>query len=167
MEYQNIAQSITDLNLIQGQEQDFLTLCRLLNVDSRIMGYVKGSTFSNMNEAKKDFLQNRILPLKYMEAEAYNIFVLPAFSERDNKKYYLDVDTKAIPELQVDTDKLSLRLQNEIKSGILKPAEAAKLLGYPELSEPEANQLWVATNIIPMNKAGQNKPNTLNPDTVV
>jgi HK97 family phage portal protein len=52
MEYQNIAQSITDLNLIQGQEQDFLTLCRLLNVDSRIMGYVKGSTFSNMNEAK-------------------------------------------------------------------------------------------------------------------
>ncbi|MFA5234205.1 MAG: phage portal protein [Sulfurimonas sp.] len=157
MEYQNIAQSITDLNLIQGQEQDFLTLCRLLNVDSRIMGYVKGSTFSNMQEARKDFLQNRILPLKYMESEAYNTFILPAFSKQDNKKYYLDVDTKAIPELQVDIDKLSTRIQNEIKSGIIKPAEAAKMLGYPELTETEANQLWVGTNLIPMKKANEPK----------
>ena len=158
MDYQNIAQSITDLNLIQGQEQDFLTLCRLLNVDSRIMGYVKGSTFSNMGEAKKDFIQNRILPLKYMESEAYNNFILPAFSAQDNKKYYLDIDTKAIPELQVDIDKLSTRIQNEIKSGILTPAEGAKMLGYPELKEAEANQLWVATNMTPMNKVSALKP---------
>jgi hypothetical protein len=55
MDWQSLAQSIVDLDLIQGQEQDFLTLCRIFNVDSRIMGYVNGSTFSNMAEARKDF----------------------------------------------------------------------------------------------------------------
>jgi HK97 family phage portal protein len=157
MEWINMASSITDLNLIQGQEQDFLTLCRIFNVDSRIMGYVKGSTFSNMNEAKKDFIQNRILPLKYMESEAWNKFIIPAFSKKDNKEYYLDIDVDNIPEMQVDKDKLSTRLQNEIKRGLLSPAEAAKMLGYPQLTEESANQLWIGTDIIPMTKANEPK----------
>jgi len=114
MDWQNLAQSIVDLDLIQGQEQDFLTLCRIFNVDSRIMGYVKGSTFSNMAEARKDFLQNRILPLMYMITEGLNKFVIPAFSEKDRKNYYLDINTDIIPELQEDMNALSLRLQNEI-----------------------------------------------------
>lgn len=155
MEYINMAQSITDLNLIQGQEQDFLTLCRVYNIDSRIMGYVKGSTFSNMAEAKKDFMQNRILPLKYMEAEAYNKFLIPSYEARDKKKYHLDICTDDIPEMQTDLDKLSTRIQNEIKKGLLSPAEGAKLLGYPELTDELAKGLWVGTDMIPISKAAQ------------
>jgi len=152
MEFINMAQSVVDLGLIQGQEQDFLTLCRIFNVDSRIMGYVKGSTFSNMAEARKDFMQNRILPLMFMLAEAFNKFIIPAYSKQDNKQYYLDVDISIIPELQQDNDKLSTRLQNEIRAGIITPAQAAKELGRPELTDPLANQLWVGTNMTPMNR---------------
>lgn len=157
MDYINIAQSITDLNLIQGQEQDFLTLCRIQNIDPRIMGYAKYSAFNNMQECKKDFMQNVILPLKYMESEAYNTFILPAFSLRDNKNYYLDVDTKSIPELQVDTDKLSTRIQNEIRTGLITPKDGASILDYPELKQPEANQLYITTNMIPMSKTNEPK----------
>jgi hypothetical protein len=110
-----------------------------------------------MNEAKKDFVQNRILPLKYMESEAWNKFIIPAFSKQDNKNYYLDIDVDNIPEMQVDKDKLSTRLQNEIKRGLLSPAEAAKMLGYPELKEEMANQLWIGTDILPMNKINEPK----------
>ena len=155
MDYVNMAQSITDLNLIQGQEQDFLTMCRVYNVDSRIMGYVKGSTFSNMKEARQDFLQNRILPLKYMQSEAYNKFLLSAWNAISSKQYYLDIDYKSIPELQTDSDKLSLRLQSEIKRGMITPAEAAKQLDYPEITDELAKQLWIGTDMIPMNQAGQ------------
>jgi HK97 family phage portal protein len=159
MEWVNMAESITDLNLIQGQEQDFLTLCRIFNVDSRIMGYVKGSTFSNMEEARKDFIQNRIMPLMYMVTESFNKFIIPAFSAQDNKNYYLDVDTNIIPELQQDNDKVSLRLQSEIKRGMITPADAAKQLGYPELTDELAKQLWVGTDVIPMNKLNEPKQN--------
>lgn len=152
LDYTNIAQSITDLNLIQGQEQDFITLCRAYNVDTRIMGYVKGSTFSNMKEARQDFIQNRILPLKYMQSEAYNKFLMPAYNQKSNRQFYLDVDYKSIPELQLDMDRLSTRLQNEVKRGLLSPADAAKILGYPELTTPEAKQLWIGTDMIPMQK---------------
>lgn len=157
MDWTNMAQSVTDLGLIQGQEQDFLTLCRIFNVDSRIMGYVKGSTFSNMAEAKKDFIQNRILPLMYMLTEGFNKFIIPAFSAQDNKKYYIDIDTSIIPELQIDKEKESARIQSEIKRGIITPAEAAKLLGYPELTDELSKQLWVGTDIIPMAKVNEPK----------
>lgn len=163
MEYTNLAQSITDLALIQGQEQDFLTLCRVYNVDSRIMGYVKGSTFSNMKEARQDFLQNRILPLKYMQSEAYNEFLLPHYDKDSRVVHYLDIDYKTIPELSDDRDKLSARLQNEIKKGLITPAEAAKLMGYPELADPLAQQLWIGTDMVPMNTVANRLPKPQDP----
>jgi len=159
MEWTNISQSIIDLQLIQGQEQDFLTSCRVLNVDSRIMGYVKGSSFSNMQEARKDFIQNRIMPLMFMVTEALNKFIIPAFSVKYNKRYYIDVDTSIIPELQQDLDKISLRLQSEIKRGLITPADAAKILGYPELTDEAAKKLWIGTDLVPMNKVDELKKN--------
>lgn len=150
MDWQSLSQSIVDLDLIQGQEQDFLTLCRIFNVDSRIMGYVKGSTFSNMAEARKDFLQNRILPLMYMITEGLNKFIIPAFSEKDRKNYYLDIDTDIIPELQEDMNALSLRLQNEIKCGLITPYDASRMLGYPELTDEASKKLYMQSGIVPL-----------------
>jgi HK97 family phage portal protein len=157
MEYVNMAQSISDLNLIQGQKQDFLTFCRIFGVDSRIMGDVERSTYANMNEARKDFIMNRILPLKYMQSEAYNKFLLPLYNSTSTKKYYLDIDYNSIPELQTDTNLLSTRIQNEIRVGLLSPADGAKLLGYKEPTDPNAKKLWVGTNMVPMEMAGAAK----------
>lgn len=150
MDYFNMAQSITDLNLIEGQKEDLLTMCRVMQVDSRIMGHVEGSTFSNMQEARKDFIANRILPLKYMQAECYNDFIMPSFNAAMGKQFYIDVDFDTMPELADDKETLSLRLQNEVKSGIITPAMAAEKLGYQVPTTPEATQLWISNGLKPM-----------------
>ncbi len=157
MEWTNISQSIVDLQLIQGQEQDTLSLCRIFNTDPRLMGLTKYSAYNSYIEARKDWMQNCILPKMYMITEALNTFIIKAFSEQDNKKYYLDIDVSIIPEMQQDLDKMSLRLQSEIKRGMITPADASKQLGYPELENELAKQLWIGTDMIPMSKATEPK----------
>ena len=92
-----------------------------------------------------------------MQSEAYNKFLLSAWNSISPKQYYLDIDYKSIPELQSDNDKLSVRLQSEIKRGMITPKNAAQQLNYPEITDPLADQLWIGTDMIPMNQAG-NKP---------
>lgn len=151
MEWINLAQSMIDLNLIQGQEQDFIGQCRVYNVDPRLMGYAKYSAFNNMKECRKDFISNNIIPKMYMLTEAINKFVVPAYSLKDNKKYYMDIDIESIPEMQADTDALSARLQSEIEHGIITPADAAKMLARPELTDEKAKQLYMKTSVVPLN----------------
>ena len=162
MDFVNMATSIIDMNLIAGQEQDFLTLCRVYGVDPRIMGFAKYSSYNNMQECKKDFVQNRVLPLKYMQSEAYNKFLMPAFNKEMGRNLYIDVDTNAIPELQVDMNTLSTRLQNEVKCGLITPAEASRILGYDSTANKEADQLFISTSMIPLKKP---EPVTVPPKT--
>ena len=103
-----------------------------------------------MAEARKDFLQNRILPLMYMITEGLNKFIIPAFSEKDKKNYYLDIDTDIIPELQADMNALSLRLQNEIKCGLITPCDASRMLGYPELTDEASKKLYMQNGLVPL-----------------
>lgn len=85
-----------------------------------------------------------------MQAECYNDFVMPSFNAAMGKQFYIDVDFDTMPELADDKETLSLRLQNEVKSGIITPAMAAEKLGYEVPTTPEANQLWISNGLKPM-----------------
>jgi phage portal protein BeeE len=157
LQWQAMSVNIRDLMLFEGIENSVLAICNALNFPIILLNYLKGATYSNVEELKKSFYQDNIIP----EGESF-IAGLSNLLKLSDQKLFLEVDYSHIPCLQVDakheaekdaqTVTTILQLQQAITNGSLTIEGAKAIMKIVlEFSEEDINQILNDKIIVPDN----------------
>lgn len=147
MQYQQMAVPVRELQLFEGIESNTIGICNTYNFPIVLLNYLRGATFSNVNEFKKSLYQDSIIP----EAESF-IGELNNFLKLPEQGLLLKASYDHVPILQEDAkkeaekDKITVDtiavIQNEIfENKITIEQGIAKLKIILGFSEEEAIQL--------------------------
>ena len=133
MRWQPMSIPIRELQLYEGVENNMIAICNTLNFPISLLNYLKGATYSNVNELKKSLYQDNIIP----EANSF-VSELGNFLGLPEKNLVLKADFSHIPVLQADAkleaekDQITvntiLKIQTAIKEGILNIENAQSIL---------------------------------------
>ena len=126
--WQQIGLSPVDLELLESDKVDLGTFCRGYGIDVIIFDPDKAA-YNNKLTAEKAAWQNTIIPKLNEERDGLNNWLVPAWSEYDNKNYHVDFDASHIACLQADLKELATRIYQGVELGIYSPHQAAVLLG--------------------------------------
>ena len=110
-------------------------ICSLYNVDPKLFGDPKGSTYNNMRESKLGLITDAVLPLLNKAMPELIGFL----SKKLGLDYTYEAITEDIPEMQVHKEILSARLGREVMQGMLSTDEARDIL-YPALVSERQEQ---------------------------
>ena len=97
MKWQSMSWPIKDLMLFDGILEAFKSICNSLNFPILLMNELTGATFANVNEVKKSFYQDNIIP----EGVAF-IQELNKFLHLPERKLLLKPDFSHIEVIQKD-----------------------------------------------------------------
>ena len=135
LSYLQMGMSSSDLQLIESGTIDLRSLCNIFSVPSQLFNDVAGTTFNNMDAAKKSLYTEAVLPNLNLWLQSFNNWFIADWSRNDNKNYCLEADLSSIEVLQsnqkeeADKDKvivegmnsvLNMSISNEAKIQILK-----------------------------------------------
>lgn len=147
MLWQQMSLPIKELMLFEGIENSQIAICNALNFPIILLNYLKGATFSNVNELKKALYQDNIIP----EGESF-MSALNDFLNLPSQNLLLEADFSHVQILQADAkyevekDNITVdiirKLQADIQGGITT-IEAASAILKIILSMPddEINQM--------------------------
>ena len=147
MNWQQIGLPATDLALIESQQMSMRDICNLYNVSSQLFNDPENKTYANMKEARKSAIADVIIPEMELVANEFNRWLLPAFEKRDNKDYYLEMDTGIFTELKEDEQMLSTILGT---AWWMTPNEKRIRMGLGKMDIAEMDDIYSPTSIIPL-----------------
>jgi HK97 family phage portal protein len=142
--YNYIGQSAVDMELMEAQDKTFTRICNLLGCNPQL--FMTGTTFNNVEQARKDLITNAILPDCASFRDEENRVLLQAFGYKQSD-YCIDVDVTDLAELADDMDKLSTRV---IANWTLTPNEKREELGFDALADPDMDVVLIPNNLIPI-----------------
>jgi HK97 family phage portal protein len=142
--YADFGLSSTDMELLKASNLTTEKLCNLFNVPPEM--FVAGQTYENKNQARKDFLTNKIAPM------------CAAFDDELNRSLQKDFKTGTVintefdnePELQEDISKLIEYSTKLFDRGVITGNEFRKLTNYDETTEPMHNTFLITGNYTPL-----------------
>ena len=147
MNWQQIGLPATDLALIESQQMSMRDICNLYNISSQLFNDPENKTYSNVREARKSAIADVIIPEMELVANEFNRWLLPAFEKRDNKEYYLEMDTGIFTELKEDEQMLSTILG---AAWWMTPNEKRIRMGLGKMDIAEMDDIYAPTSIIPL-----------------
>jgi hypothetical protein len=127
--------SPSDLQLIESGIIDLRTLCNIYSVPSQLFNDVSGTTFSNMEAAKKSLYTEAVLPNLNLFLNNFNNWFIDSWNVAENRNYCVEANTDSIEALQADQkveaekDKikmegintvLNMPISNEAKTELLR-----------------------------------------------
>ena len=113
-----MSMSSQDLQILQSGVMKLRDLASLYNVSSRMFNDPSGTTYNNAKEDLKQFYLNGVLPPLQKQIDAFNMFYVPGWNERDGADYIVEIDFNAIEVLQEDKNKEMVKTRN--KSQIIR-----------------------------------------------
>jgi phage portal protein BeeE len=141
--YQYMGQNAVDMDLIDAQDKTFQRICNLLGCNPQL--FETGTTFNNVEQARKDLITNAILPDCSSYRDEENRILLRAFGY-DQSQYCIDVDATDLYELADDMDKLTTRV---MAAWVLTPNQRLEELGYDRSDDPNMDLIYIpSTNIL-------------------
>jgi len=126
--------------------------CNVYGMSSQLFNDPANKTFNNLAEAKKSLYTEAAIPLAQTFVDNWNENLIPIFNERDNKEYYIKLDTEKIEVLQKDKKMEAekskimidaiLPIAEKVTMGTLERAAAIQILIYTyKITEEEAELL--------------------------
>lgn len=97
LQYQSMTMPIRDMMLLEMEEADIITIANALGYPYELLGSPKGTTFSNLNEAKKSFYQDSIIPEANNIADQFNTLI-----RAEQNKIVFGYDYSHLPIFQED-----------------------------------------------------------------
>lgn len=125
--YISMGMNPNDLKSLETKEEHLRTICSIFNVDPKLFGDTKASTYNNVKEAKQDFILNAVLPV--MEVICINLMPFAA-EQMGSPEFRVAPDKTKIVELSVPNLDLTKKVTEEVKAGIITVEEAKEIL-YP------------------------------------
>ena len=142
LQYTAIGLSPEALNVINGLKYAGEQLCTLWGISPVL--FESNPTYENQKIASEKFLLDVIIPYLNNEEDKLNSWLVEPFIKRDNKAYVYDYDLSAFEELRLSTDDIEAMLKvhtiNEVRA----------MIGDDELPDEYANQVFIASGLIPL-----------------
>lgn len=146
VQYHSMALSPTANAVLEALKFSGFKLARLWGANPIL--FDENPTYTNLLEAKESFVIDVIVPYLNIEEDALNRWFVKPFSLRDGKNYKIDYDVSVYDELKLSTDEVDALLS------VLTINEVRVMLGYDELEEEMANQVFVASGKVPLSEFG-------------
>jgi len=102
VKFTQLGANVKDLMLTEIDLNKMRKFCNLFGLSSQLFNDPANKTFNNLAEAKKSFYTQAAIPLANIFVDNWNENLVPIFNEKDNKQYYIELDTSKIEELQKD-----------------------------------------------------------------
>jgi len=129
-----------DMQILESNMADLRDFCRAYSIPTMLVSDTENSTFNNVTEAKKSVWMENFIPELDQLRDGFNRWLTPAWSEFDNRNYFIDYDLTKVPVLQVDLNLLSDRLMKEMEQGMWSPNEVRSMLGKEKGSSPHLDK---------------------------
>lgn len=97
LQYQSMTMPIRDMMLLEMETADVITIANALGYPYELLGSEKGTTFSNLNEAKKSFYQDSIIPEAENILDQFNTLI-----RSEQNKVIINFDYTHLPIFQED-----------------------------------------------------------------
>lgn len=143
IEWQDFGLSPIDMAWVEGTRMSNREICTAFGVPPELIGDPTSKTYSNYQEARQAFYQETVLPLLDSLRDALNAWLVPLFGDNIRLEY----DADDIEALQEDQDAIFTRLE---KCTFLTVNEKRERAGYEALPDPEADKVYVSTQVIPL-----------------
>jgi HK97 family phage portal protein len=149
VKWQQIGMSPVDLDIINSLQINRRQLCNIYKMPSQMLNDGENSTYSNMQEARKAFITDAVLPELEAFVDGLNRWMVAEYNRAENTNYYIGYDLNSIPELQDDLEKLVAQLKD---ADWLTYNEKRLVQGYEAHKHPLADELFVSMNKVPMSQ---------------
>jgi phage portal protein BeeE len=110
------------------------------------------STYSNYEQATLAYWSDTVLPFVSLQLEELDRWLLPLFGEKD---MFFDYDQEQIPALEPRRKELFKRIND---AEFLTINEKREATGYAKHNKPNADDILVSDNDIPLEKLGEIDP---------
>jgi len=150
--WQAIGLSSVDLELLASNDIDLKTFCHIYGIDD-IIFITDNSSYNNKIIAERDVWYNTLIPKLKEERDALNRWLVPAWSKLDGVDYYIDFDLSEINAIQTDYEKLSQRVEREMKVGLWSPNEARVMMGKEPVMNVDMDKNYIDSSLKTLGEA--------------
>lgn len=145
--YLNFGGTSVDMELLEGKKFTWQELCFLFDVPYEF--FDSNTTYANKEQAKKNWLNDSIIPACKELDDEMNRILLRAFLLEG--KALICTDASELPEMQEDIGELVKSLET---AWYVTPNQKLEALGYEPRQEPEFDEPWVPQGITPLSQRG-------------
>lgn len=149
MSWQTLGLSPAEMSWEQTIKMATREICAVFHVPPELIGDHEHATYSNYQEARKAFYEETILPLMDSLKGDLNAWLTPLYGNG----YILDYDRDDIEALKEDRDAVWKRAIEGVKNGIITINDARDMLKLEAVPIPEADQLLIPFNLMPLSSA--------------
>lgn len=149
--YINFGLSPIDLAIMETMDMTLTDVCNVYHVQPQLFGSEKGKTYSNLQEARKAFYTDAILPLADRIYSKFTRSLLPRYKDLKGRNVALKVVTDNVPELQADMKELASWLSTAYW---LTPNEARQKMNYEPKDDPMMDEVYMGAGRVPLSLAG-------------
>lgn len=149
MKWTQVGLPPADLQLMEGLNIDRKTLCNLYGVSDVLLNSDAGAKYDNVQQAYKGLITNVIAPELTSLRDDLNRWLVEPYNKKEGKKYFLDFDLSAYPEMAADMKTLAEWLE---KSYDLTPNEKREIKGFQRLEKPGMDEILVPANVMPLSQ---------------
>jgi HK97 family phage portal protein len=128
-------------------------ICAAFNVPPELIGDHEHATYSNYQEARKAFYEETVLPLLDSIRDDLNRWLPPCFGD-----VIIDYDRDDIEALKEDRDAVWKRAIEGVRNGLITINDARGMLNLEAVPEPEADQLLIPFNMMPLSQSTGKEP---------
>lgn len=151
VKWEKIGLSPVEMELLVSEQVDLRALCNIYGAPSELFNDKEKSANANVKEAEIAFVRRGCMPLMQRIISGLNMWLMPAYNVK-GKKYILDFDYAAFPELHGDMVKLAEWLN---ACWDLTPNERRAAKDYDRLELPGMDDIYVPKSFIPMSRLGE------------
>ncbi len=142
LDWKPLSMSPQEFDWVTAEKLILRAIAVTLGVAPELIGEPEFKTYSNFQEANRQFYMNTVVPLAELILEEFNRALEPAF------KYRIAIDYDSIDALQEEYSEVWKRAIEGVKAGILTPNEARAMVGYEPIKG--GDYTMVSANLVPM-----------------
>ena len=144
LKFQQLSSSAKDSALVESRLYNVSEIGRWLQISPFLLGDLSHNAYGSLSESQMAFLLYTLNPyIIALEQEMNRKLIMPSRYGRE----HVDLDQNSI--LAIDKEKQANYLGNLVKSGLMTPNEARKVLGLPQTED--GNKLFVSFTDISQN----------------
>jgi phage portal protein BeeE len=143
--YLNFGGTSVDLELLEGKKFSWQELCFLFDVPYEF--FDSNTTYANKEQAKKNWLNDSIIPACKELDDEMNRVLLRAFLLEG--KALICSDASGLPEMQKDVAGIISALK---EAWGVTPNQMLEAIGYESRPEAEMNEPWIPTGVTPLSR---------------
>lgn len=145
-EYIDLAINAVDLSLIEGRVKNQQELCALYDTP-HLLFIPTEATLANLESAKRNWVNDVIIPGSKELDDMFNLRLLPAFDLVGKAKIISDFTE--LPELQEDMNKL---VETLLKAYWVTPNQKLIAQGYEASDNPLFDEAWIPSGYKPISQ---------------